>query len=297
MPKLTKLDQLSWSVIVTLMFTSVSLHLTSELRADSLHGGTTLVLIASEKAAVITSDSYQHESNSGLSSQRPKKVHKVKDSVLVAVSGACAFHSADGLGDIDLQLMLPPMAAELKWEDPVSDARSFQTQVRTALGKLEQKRISGAIDNSINPRVDILLAGCSAEGRIFAFCLKCPGQYLQEGSKYRIQFDKIEHVTRSINPGKAVFVASSHSEEIQKRAYDLAAGRSVVPTNYPGLRAFRNPSSSFDESTLRAAARDSVQFTIDEDPTIGGTIQIESVSARPSVQKIQPAGDSVQPKP
>jgi 20S proteasome alpha/beta subunit len=238
-----------------------------------------MVLLANERAAVLASDSFERASNAGLTSTSRRKVDKIGANLILGMSGIGAFSDGNGTVVVDLQRSLPPVAVTLSWSEPEVDAQELHKAIFNQLRPLTQNLFGGPPDHSLQPHVTVLLAGISRRKGIFAVRFKYPGTYIEEGPNHRVSFSAGSWDLFPIRQRKLMSLILTRLEEVEREARDVLAGRNLTILRYPSIRRLYESNVHVDEKILRAAAEDLVKFTMDRDSSIGGRIQVVSLSS------------------
>src|SRR4051812_28778658 len=79
---------------------------------------TTLVMLVSQHAAVIASDSLAHGSFGGIVSTTRRKVSRVGDDLVIGTAGVAALVDETGTMTVDLHAAMVSEAARLPWREP-----------------------------------------------------------------------------------------------------------------------------------------------------------------------------------
>ena len=145
---------------------------------------------------------------------------------------------------------------------------------------MEQKLFQSAPDALLKPHISVLLAGVTKTNTVFAARIRIPGEWLTRGPFHTIKFSDPTIETIIASPGKFKSVVETRQNALEIQARNICSGRDPLILKYQNVRALHQPGAMADEQTLRGAASDLVQFTIDNDDHIGGPIDVMSVGVR-----------------
>lgn len=241
------------------------------LLASAAHA-TTLVMLVSQQAAVIASDSLAHGSGRGVITVSRKKVSRVNPKLIVGTAGVAAL--ADGRGvQTDLHDFVVAAAGKGAWRTPHEDAVRLATALRAELAALERIPLPGQPDRGVNPTVTVFLTGKNRRG-IWAIRITIPGALSPAIGYHRALFGpaRVEDVVVRSDAATAEIV--SRLPEVVDRAADQVE---APGPEWPALRKLVDPRVPLSAKVLQAAARELVTITMKADPEIGGAIQLESL--------------------
>lgn len=228
---------------------------------------TTLVMLVSEQAAVIASDSFAHGNQGTRVSTARRKVSRAGH-VLIGTAGVAALADSGGM-KVDLHDLVVRAAAARTWREPREDAAALAATVHAELQRMQAVLFPGHPSRDVNPTVSVFVAGRSRR-RMFAVRVTIPGALSPAIGGHRLLFGPARVQEVPIRKDTATIELVSRLPEVAD-----AAMEEVRLTRTPALAALIDPKVALSARTLEAAARDLVNYTIAADPQIGGAVQVE----------------------